>query len=42
MKKILSALSIFLIVGCASTEQTKDTPKPSLETIGQALGNLRF
>jgi len=42
MKKILIALSLFLVMGCASTEQTKDTTKSSLETIGQALGNLKF
>ena len=42
MKTILIALSLFLIVSCTSTEQTKDTTKPSLETIGQALGNLKF
>jgi hypothetical protein len=48
MKNILIALSLFLIIGCASTtDQPKaDAPKNSLETLGSALGqalkNLRF
>jgi uncharacterized lipoprotein YajG len=43
MKKILIVLSLFLVLSCAATDQTKtDAPKSSLENIGKALGNLKF
>jgi uncharacterized lipoprotein YajG len=47
MKKILIVLSLFLVLSCAATEQTKtDAPKNTLENVGialgQALGNLKF
>jgi hypothetical protein len=47
MKKILIVSSLFLILNCAATEQTKtDAPKITLENVGTALGqalkNLKF
>jgi uncharacterized protein YcfL len=46
MKKILIILSLFLILGCASTEQSKTNntadPKNPIEAIGKALGSLKF
>jgi len=46
MKKILIALSLFLVVGCASTETSKTNntadPKNPIEAISKALGSLKF
>lgn len=46
MKKILIVLSLFLVIGCASTETSKTNnpaePKNPIEAIGKALGSLKF
>jgi len=46
MKKILITLSLFLVIGCASTETSKTNntvdPKNPIEAIGKALGSLKF
>jgi hypothetical protein len=46
MKKILILLSLFLILGCASTDTSKTNntsdPKNPIEVIGRALGSLKF
>jgi hypothetical protein len=46
MKKILIALSLFLVLGCAFTETSKTNntadPKNPIEAIGKALGSLKF
>jgi hypothetical protein len=44
MKKILIALSLFLVLGCASTETPKTNntldPKNPIEAIGRALEKI--
>jgi len=46
MKKILIVLSLFLVIGCASTETSKTNntadPKNPIEAISKALGSLKF
>jgi len=46
MKKILIIVSLFLMIGCASTDTSKTNntsdPKNPIEVIGRALGSLKF
>jgi len=42
MKKILITLSLFLIVSCASTEQSKIEPSNPIGNIGKVFEQLTF
>lgn len=42
MKKILIALSLFLVLGCASTEQPKIETSSPMDNISEAFKKLTF
>jgi len=42
MKKILIALSLFLMLGCASTEQSKTETSSPMDNVSKALEKLTF
>ena len=42
MKKILIVLSLFLVIGCASTEQPKTGTSSPMDNVSKALEKLTF